>query len=126
MNEHRCIEGKVHYLTSAYSESTTKAMNYIKENLSSKLTCGDVAAALFISLERLRKTFRTETGVSIGKYITNALMNKAELEVRRGEMSIKEISDMLGFCDQFYFSRYFSSKYGMPPSKYRNKVNAHQ
>ena len=123
---HRCIEGNVHYLTSSYSKSTIEAMNYIKANLSSKLTTEDVATALFISLERLRKTFRAETGVPIGKYINNTLMSKAELEVRRGELSIKEISDMLGFCDQFYFSRYFSEKYGIPPSKYRNKVNAHQ
>lgn len=120
---YRCIEENVHYTTSTYSESTIKAMNYIKANLSSKLTTEEVAEALFISVERLRKTFRTETGVPIGRYINNSLMNKAELEVRRGEMSIKEISDMLGFCDQFYFSRYFSEKYGMSPTKYRKKVN---
>ena len=63
--------------------------------------------------------FKKEIGVSVGRYIDDRLMYVAELELRRGEKSINEISDMLGFCDQFYFSRRFSQTYGIPPIKYR-------
>lgn len=85
-----------------------------------------MADALFIPPEQLRKAFRAETGIPIGKYIHNRLMTKAELEVRRGEFSVKELSQRLGFCDQFYFSRCFAQKYGLSPVKYRQKVNPHQ
>ena len=79
-----------------------------------------------MSVEGLRKNFRAKMGIPIGKYINNRIMNKAELEIRRGEFSVSEISDMLGFCDQFYFLRCFSEKYGMPATKYRKKLNANQ
>jgi len=120
----RCIEGNVNYTVDSYSKLTSKAIKYIEANLSSTLVTKDVADALCVSSEQLRKIFCKDTGISIGKYINNRLMSKAELEIRLGKLSIKEISDKLGFCDQFYFSRYFSKKYGVSPMKYRKNINS--
>lgn len=104
---------------STYSEMTDKTIKYIEQNLSASLTVTDVSKALFASPSKLQKVFRDDTGVSLGKYIDDRLMLKAEFELRKRNASIKEISDKLGFCDQFYFSRKFSAKYGMPPAKYK-------
>lgn len=123
---YRCVEHIEQKDPGAFSDQVAKAMEYIEANLSAALTAEHIAEALFLSTERLRKNFRAETGVPIGKYIHNRIMYRAELEVRRGEFSVKEISEMLGFCDQFYFSRCFSEKYGMPPTQYRKKINANQ
>ena len=38
-------------------------------------------------------------------------------------LSALEISERLGFCDQFYFSRRFKEKYGSSPREYRKKTN---
>lgn len=123
---YRCMESFTQNAPGAFSDHIAKAMEYIEANLSAALTAEQVADALCISTERLRKTFRAEMGVPVGKYIHNRVMNKAELEVRRGEFSVQEISEKFGFCDQFYFSRCFSEKYGMSPTKYRKKINANQ
>ena len=95
-------------------------------NISADLSMEKIAKALSTSSEKLRKTFRSETGISIGKYIDNRVMHKAELMVREDRYSIKEISDILGFCDQFYFSRCFTRKFGISPRTYRkeNLLNA--
>ena len=122
----KCSERIIQKTPGAFSEQMGKAMEYIEANLSAALTTEQVAEAVCVSAERLRKNFRTEMGVPIGKYIHNRVMNKAELEVRRGEFPVKEISEKLGFCDQFYFTRCFSAKYGMSPTKYRKKINANQ
>ena len=122
----RCVEHSPAQAPGSYSDHIVKAMEYIEANLSFPLSAGQVADALLIPPERLRKTFRAETGIPMGKYIHNRLMAKAELEVRRGEFSVQEISQRLGFCDQFYFSRCFSKEYGLSPVKYRQKVNPHQ
>ncbi|HEX7652481.1 MAG TPA: AraC family transcriptional regulator [Verrucomicrobiae bacterium] len=37
------------------------------------------------------------------------------------ELSIKAISDQLGFADQFYFSRAFSKLHGHSPSEHRRR-----
>lgn len=122
----RCLESAEQKTPGQLSDHVVKATEYIEENLSSSLTLDKIAGALLISPERLRKTFRAEIGVPIGKYINNRLMYKAELEIRRGEFTVKEISEKLGFYDQFYFSRCFTEKYGLSPTKYRKKVGMNQ
>ena len=104
-----------------YSDYIKETMTYIGKNLSASLTVEKIADALYTSAGKLRKTFQAETGISIGRYIDDKIMFTAELEVRCGNLSIKEISDTLGFCDQFYFSRCFSKKYGISPLKYRKE-----
>lgn len=102
-----------------YSELIYKTQEYINANLSASLTVLQVAEMMFVSSSKLQKIFKKEFGMSVGRYIDDRLMHVAEREVRRGEYSINEISSMLGFCDQFYFSRRFSETYGLPPLKYR-------
>ena len=38
-----------------------------------------------------------------------------------GNMSVGEISEKLGFCDQFYFSRRFKKRFGLSPREYVKK-----
>lgn len=102
-----------------YSELIYKIQEYIEVNLSATLTVSQVAEAMFLSPSKLQKAFKKEVGLSVGHYIDKRLMYVAEREVRRGEYSINQISAMLGFCDQFYFSRRFSEVYGVSPLKYR-------
>ena len=117
----KCIlsEKKMNKKIGSYSELVNRTQEYIESNLSASLTVSQVAREMFLSPSKLQKIFKKEIGVSVGRYIDDRLMYVAELELRRGEKSINEISDMLGFCDQFYFSRRFSQTYGIPPIKYR-------
>lgn len=107
----------------SYSETLQKAQEYIAANLSAKLTVSQVADALFLSPSKLQKLFKSELKVSVGRYIREQLMYLAEREVRRGEYSISELSNRLGFCDQFYFSRCFSETYGVAPLRYRKRFS---
>ncbi len=102
-----------------YSPVVLNTIKYINNNLSYDLSAKSVADALFISIYQLRKIFKSEIGVPIGQYISERIMHEAEMQVRFTDRSIKEISDSLGFCDQFYFSRCFVAKYGTSPQKYR-------
>ena len=106
----------------SFSDFVSGIIRYIDDNLTASLTLAHIADALFVSPDKIRKSFRKETGVSLGKYLGDRLMYRAELEVRCSDLSMKEISDKLGFSDQFYFSRCFSQKFGIPPLKYRKKV----
>ena len=117
----RCLEKSKEIKLHKYSDYVSEIIAYTENNLSAKLTVEKIADALFTSPAKLRKKFLEETGTSIGKYIDERVMFMAELEVRAQKISIKEISDKLGFCDQFYFSRCFSKKYGMSPMRYRKE-----
>ena len=106
-----------------YSETTKAALAYIDDHLSACLTIDEIATALFVSKLALQKKFREELGKPIGKYIDDCLMARAESALLSPSFSIKEISDSLGFCDQFYFSRKFTQTHGMSPRKFRQMQN---
>jgi len=129
----------------SYSETTKAALAYIDEHLHASLTIGEIASALFLSklaLQKkfreaigeiasalflsklaLQKKFREELGKPIGKYVDDCLMARAERDLLDPTYSIKEISDRLGFCDQFYFSRKFTETHGMSPRRFRQMQN---
>lgn len=105
-----------------YSALVKSAFEYVEKNLSASLSVTRLADALFVSQSKLQKAFKRETGISVGRYIDNCLMLCAERELRGGGKSISEISEQLGFCDRFYFSRLFAARYGYAPSRYRKMV----
>jgi len=105
-----------------YSDGVKKAMKYIHRHTRISLNTEIISENLFISQSKLRKDFKRETGVSIGKYIDDMVFLKAKRLLSKGYLSINEISQKLGFCDQFYFSRRFKERYGEPPSSYRKKI----
>ncbi len=105
-----------------YSSVTKRALDYIENNLRASLTAEDIAKNLYVSAGSLQKRFKREIGLPIGKYITNRIMFLAEQMLHTHEYSIKEISDSLGFCDQFYFSRVFTATYGISPTQYKKNI----
>ncbi len=107
----------------SYSEYTKKALFYIDTHLSATMTINQISSALFVSKLVLQKHFKEDLGKPMGKYIDQCLMARAELELLDRSLTIKDISEKLGFCDQFYFSRKFSEYHGFSPKKFRQMHN---
>ena len=63
--------------------------------------------------------FKHETGMALGQFIKDTIMRKASVELKSNLKSIKDISDDLGFANQFYFARVFKEYFGVTPSDYR-------
>ena len=103
------------------SEPVDAAVGYIGDNLSASLTVSAVAEALGVSKSTLQKRFKAELSVSIGEFIDDAVLSKARSLVSESRMTLGEISESLGFSDQFYFSRRFKTKYGVSPREYRKR-----
>ncbi len=107
----------------SYSEYTKRALAYIDSHLSATLSIKEISSALFISKPVLQKHFKADLGKPMGQYIDQCLMSLAERELLDRSLSIKEISDRMGYCDQFYFSRKFSEHHGFSPRKFRQMNN---
>lgn len=83
------------------------------------LTVQTLADVVRRSPGALQKEFRSQVGVPLRRYINDRILVAAEQELRAGQKSIAQISESLGFCDPFYFSRCFSARYGLSPRDYR-------
>lgn len=112
------------FIINKYSNFVQLTIDYIRQNPRIDLSLQEVASRCFVSYNSLRKKFKEEVGVSIGKYIDNTVFDKAKHLLVYSDLSIKEIGDSLGFEDRFYFSRRFKEITNKTPLQYRkeNKI----
>jgi len=107
-----------------YSPLILEALTYIRRNLSAQLSLEKLAGKLFVSKNKLSKQFREEVGSPIGRYIDAQIFFNAKVLLEQRNLSIAQISNNLGFCDQFYFSRRFKQFCGESPMQYRIRYYA--
>lgn len=77
-----------------------------------------VANEIGISRSYLCEVFKSYTDMTPYQYFIHTKINKAKELLEIGESSIKEVAFELGFEDQYYFSRLFKKKTGVPPSQW--------
>jgi len=104
------------------SQLIQKALLYINTNLSVKMRVKEIAQNLYIAPVTLSKRFYEEMGIGIGHYIDLRIQFEAEKLLAEGELSIEHISEKLGFCDRFYFTRKFRENKLITPAKYRKQA----
>ncbi len=97
-------------------------MKYIKQNYSSKITLDLLSEKFSCSQSTLVKAFKKEYSTTIMSELMNIRLEKAEQYLKNSRLSVKEISDKCGFSEQNYFSKAFTKKYNIPPSKYRDTM----
>lgn len=98
------------------SETVERAKEILRENDNIKIS--EVARRCNISESGLRKRFNDESGISPAEYRLNCRLDKAKYILESSDMTVAEVSDMLGFCDSAYFCRHFKRRMGMSPKKY--------
>ena len=106
----------------SYSPLVRDVFAYVEKTMSSRLNVAELAETLNISPSTLAKRFKKETEMSIGAYLDQILFNQACRLLLTTDLSVGQISDRLGFCDQFYFSRYFKRHQQGTPTGYRSRM----
>lgn len=99
----------------------------IKKNYTMPIKISKLAHELNITRNYLFMLFKKEYGVSPQEYLISYRIKKAKqfLEDTTTNLSIKEISTMVGIENPLYFSRLFSARVGMTPSEYKNQLRNH-
>lgn len=100
-----------------------KAVTYINNNYSEKLTLEQVADSIFLSPTYFSKIFKQELGQNFSNYLNHVRVEKAKSLLLHDGISLVEVSGMIGFVDQSYFSKVFKKIVGMTPSEYRDHGN---
>lgn len=97
-------------------------LNYIRQNYSNNELClNDVADYVNVSPSHISAIFKKSTGQNISDTITSIRIDTACQMLRHPSLSLKEISEKIGYTNQYYFSSCFKKKMGISPSEYRNR-----
>lgn len=81
-----------------------------------------VAQEAGVSLDTFRRAFRAATGEPPARFQRRQRIAMGANLLRRRELTLKQIASLLGFCDEFHFSKAFKSQFGIPPNGFREKI----
>ena len=103
-------------------ERFAQVQQFIRENISISINCEEVASHISLSTKQLSRIVRNYTGLTLARYILKEKIDYSKKLLVDTKYSIKEISGIIGYSDEYNFSRAFKSMEGMSPLQYRKSV----
>lgn len=110
--------------TNSSTQYVMNAVKYIQFHFSQDISIDDIADSVGVSRSHLYRVFMSNVGQSPIDYLTDYRISEACQLLRTSQLSISEIAVSVGFFDQFYFSRVFKKRKGVPPSRYLSSLEA--
>lgn len=103
--------------------SPQQIRSYINANYTRSINVQTIAQELGVVAPYLSRLYMEHYGISIKNEILLRRIEKAkELLCSTPFLSLREIADLTGFNDQFYFSKVFKQQTGKSPAEYRKAV----
>ncbi|MDF2486204.1 MAG: yesS 2 [Herbinix sp.] len=104
-----------------YHSMFDEVINQFHHEYQKDINIARLADSYHISCCWFIREFKQYTGYSPKQYITNLRLQNAKELLRNHSLSISEISSLVGYENQLYFSRIFHRYTGMSPSEYRER-----
>lgn len=104
-----------------YPRSVTVCLDYIYDNLHTRITLEKLAEITALSPAYLSKLFHKEVGMTVSAYITKKRIEAAENMLKFSEYSCLEISDYLCFSSESHFIQVFRKHTGYTPKSFRER-----
>jgi two-component system, response regulator YesN len=98
--------------------------SYLKAHFSEQVSISEIAATFNLEPSYLSRMFKNHTGISPMEYLTKLRIEKAkELILSDPNIMLKDIMEIVGYNNQYYFSKIFKTVMGITPSEYRNRYS---
>ena len=98
------------------------ATDYIRKNVSKKISLEDIASAVGLSMYHFSREFKKTTGYSVMQYVNIIRCEHAQELLTAGNYKIKEVALLCGFESYSYFSNVYKSYTGTLPSVLKGAV----
>ena len=103
-----------------YSPTVQKCLHYISRHLHENIRTEHFALLTGLSSKTVAERFRQEMGCSIPDYLHAQRVEEAKYLLRYTEYSLAEISGILNYASQSYFTKIFRDRTGLTPQQYRD------
>ena len=98
------------------------AIDYIETNYHQEIHLEELSALLNVCNDHLIRLFRSATGKTPGKYITELRLQEALRLLTATDQSVTDCAANAGFSSCGYMTRVFRAYLGFTPSQYRQKI----
>ena len=96
-----------------------RCIQYLGEHYAEPITLSDAADHVYLTPSYLCRVFKRETGLAFNEYLSRLRVSKAKGLLRNRELRLTDISLLVGFSDQSYFTKVFKRVTGVLPHAYR-------
>ena len=117
-----CVrEVKLKYVGNS-SARVNDIIRSIHKNYDKKISNISIGKEFGLHPNYISSLIKQYTGIPLHKYILYVRISHAIDMLDTGQLSITEVAEQCGFCDVFYFSRYFKQYMGISPNEYKNQT----
>lgn len=92
---------------------------YLKSNVKNKITLSDICEHFNYSRSFICRVFKEQMGESLITYFNRLKIEESKRLLSQSELSVAEISELLGFSEAKYFGNVFKTREGITPLEYR-------
>jgi AraC family transcriptional regulator len=96
-----------------------RVTEYIHEHLDQHLTLAQLGAVVFMSPYHFARLFQHSTGLPPHRFVVHARIDHAATLLAAPDLSISQISRVVGFRSPSHFATVFHRIKGVTPSEYR-------
>lgn len=96
--------------------------SFIIGHYSEELSLPQLAGQVYLTPTYMCHLYKKETGRTITEFITEIRMKKAYEYLKEPSLGLAEISGLLGYKTQNYFTKAFTGYYHLSPTKMRKKL----
>ena len=108
--------------STTYGDAINEIRAYINDHFTEELSLSLLSTKFHISISHFSVQFKKRFDMSPNEYIIAKRIERAKQLLHiTPPISIKQISSMIGYTDQYYFSRIFKSVTGMSPTDYQSQ-----
>jgi len=94
-------------------------MRSLSLHYAERRTVGDYAAEAALLVRHFSSIIQQHTGQTPMQWIHLFVIGQAKHLLMQSDLQVKEITDRLGFPEQFTFRKYFKTHTGLSPTEYR-------
>ncbi|MBD2872299.1 helix-turn-helix transcriptional regulator [Paenibacillus arenilitoris] len=105
---------------SAYSIKIEELCRMFQQHPQEQYDISELARSYSLTPDHFIRIFKQERGVTPYAYLQRCRLETAKTLLRMSALSITDIANHCGFSDIYNFSRFFQSKTGCSPRKFRN------
>ena len=103
-------------LPSSRNSLVPRLIDYIYENCHHKITSADIEAHFHMNFDYMNRQFKKKTGMTLIDFSNRYRIAESKKLLKSGLYSVSEVAWMMGFSNEFYFSRIYKKFEGVAPS----------
>ena len=107
--------------TPEISLKVEQMMDYLRKRVFSKAPRHELGQKFGYTPEYVNYLFKKELGITPTQFVNREKVLVAFDLLKNEGLSVREVSERLGFCDQYHFSKLFKKVIGLNPSYFKRK-----